>query len=65
MRCRGSDIDTDAGKVSVRSNRAFMIVAVVAVPLVFVPDDRHRIALLLNHLLISVYSRLPRPLGED
>jgi hypothetical protein len=41
MRRGGTDIDADAGQVRVRADRALVIMSMVAVPLVFVPDDRH------------------------
>src|SRR6266511_2496341 len=41
MRRGGTDIDADAGQVRVRADSALVIMSMVAVPLVFVPDDRH------------------------
>lgn len=38
---RGADIDADAGQVGMRADGALVVVAVIAVALVLVPDDRH------------------------
>jgi hypothetical protein len=44
MRSRRTDVDTDTGQMRMRSHRAFVVMAMIAMAAMFMSSDGHRIS---------------------